>query len=216
MKNFGFTALVIVAPHPPVWDEVVSAVHADEILRQAQVVASLAEAVADCTWVVGTTDRRRVEPKQPLYTPADLSRDMHQADHRLALVFGSEKHGLTNEELSYCHRVMTIPTQPDCPSMNLGQAVAICCYELARDQAPSVHTDQQIEWATAGQIETAVQLMLDVLCLSHFIDAGRRADFTLKLRRALFRLNMTKRDVNTFCGALRKIKEGLTQQSTLP
>lgn len=207
MKNFGFTALVIVAPHPPVWDEVVSAVHAEEILRQAQVVPSLAEAIADCTWVVGTTDRRRVEPKQPIYTPADLSHDIYQTDHRLALVFGSEKHGLTNDDLSYCHRVMSIPTQPNCPSMNLGQAVAICCYELVRDQSLPIRTDRQIEWATAGQIESAVQLALDVLCLSNFIQTGRRSEFTVRLRRALFKLNMTKRDVNTLCGALRKIKE---------
>ncbi|MCS6804889.1 MAG: RNA methyltransferase [Acidobacteriota bacterium] len=212
MKNFGFTQLVIVAPHPPVWDEVVSAVHADDILKEAPVVASLAEAVADCTWVVGTTDRRRVEPKQTLYTPADLCRDVRQSEHRLALVFGPEKHGLTNNDLSHCHRVMSIPTQPDCPSMNLGQAVAICCYELTRDQPVPLQTKQQVEWATAGQIETAVQLMLDVLCLSEFIQPARRPDFALKLRRYLMRLNMTRRDVNTLCGALSKIKEKLVHR----
>ena len=135
MKNFGFTDLTVVAPHAPVWDEAVSAVNAVDIIANARVVGSLIEAISDCTFVVGTVDRTRVESKQAIYTPADLSRDLQATDHRLAMVFGPEKNGLTTEDLSHCHRALSIPTRPLCPSMNLGQAVAVCCYELMRDRA---------------------------------------------------------------------------------
>ncbi len=210
MKNFGLTELVIAAPYPPIWDEVVSAVHAIDIIAQARVVGSLAEAVADCTWVVGTTDRRRIEPKRTIYTPADLSHDLRETDHRLSLVFGSEKRGLTNEDLSHCHRVMSIPTQPDCPSMNLGQAVAVCCYELMRDQAQALVATQKHDFATAGEIEIALRLALDALRLSSFMLPDHEPDWAVKLRRRLLGFNLTKREVNMLCGALRKINDGLS------
>src|SRR5215475_13657979 len=156
MKNFGFADLVVVTPHPPVWSEVVSAVNATDVLTGARVCATLDEAVADCNLVVGTTHRTRVEEKQNLYTPLDLSRALAAADYDLALVFGSEKHGLTNEDLSRCHRVMSIPTEPDCPSMNLGQAVAVCCYELTRYGAQAAILPRPAEAATAGATEASL------------------------------------------------------------
>jgi tRNA/rRNA methyltransferase len=209
MKNFGLTKLSVVTPYPPVWEEVVSAVNATDLIHNACVVGSLAEAIADCTLVVGTADRRRVESKQALYTPADLSRELRETAHRLALVFGSEKHGLTNEDLSYCHRVMSIPTEPDCPSMNLGQAVAICCYELTRNQEQLSPPPRKPPLAKAGEIEAALQLALEVLRLADFTRPGNEPDLTRKLRRSLLRLNLTEREVMILCGALRKIKHGL-------
>ena len=115
MKNFGLTDLWIVGPHPPVWDEVVSAVNATDVLAGARVVESVDQAIADCNLVVGTTDRTRVDEKQTVYTPVDLIRELRETSYNLALIFGSEKHGLTNEDLSRCHRLMSIPTQQDCP-----------------------------------------------------------------------------------------------------
>src|SRR5262245_13255252 len=165
MKNFGFTDLAVVTPYPPVWNEVVSAVNAEDVLTNTRVCESLDEAVADCNLVVATTDRTRVEEKQTVYTPLDLSRELSEADYNLALVFGSEKHGLTNDDLSRCHHVMSIPTEPGCPSMNLGQAVAVCCYELIRDRAQATVISRPAETATAGATEAALQLSLEVLRL---------------------------------------------------
>jgi tRNA/rRNA methyltransferase len=209
MKNFGFSELWVVTPYPPVWEEVVSAVNATDVIAKARVVGSLAEAIADCTFVVGTADPRRVKPKPAIYTPADLSRDLQATAHRLALVFGSEKHGLRNEDLSHCHRLLSIPTRPDCPSMNLGQAVAVCCYELARDQSPPPVAARNPEPATAGEIETALQFALEVLRLSGFILPGDEPDLTLKLRRSLIRFDLTEREVKILCGALRKLTSSL-------
>jgi len=209
MKNFGFTDLAIVTPHPPVWSEVVSAVNATDVLTNARVCGALDEAIADCNLVVGTTDRTRVEEKQTVYTPFDLSRELAAADYDLALVFGSEKHGLTNEDLSRCHRVMSIPTEPNCPSMNLGQAVAVCCYELIRESAQGAIVPRPAETATAGATEAALQSLLEVLRLIDFVLPGNEPDLTRRLRGSLLRLNPTKYDIEMLCGILNRIKRGL-------
>src|SRR5262245_8411322 len=211
MKNFGFTDLTVVTPHPPVWGEVVSAVNAEDVLANARVVQLLDEAISDCNMVVGTTDRTRVEEKQTVYTPFELSREMSATDYKLALVFGSEKHGLTNEDLSRCHRVMSIPTEPNCPSMNLGQAVAVCCYELIRDSAQTALVPRPAETATAGATEVALQLLLEVLRLIDFVLPGNEPDLTRRLRGSLLRLNPTRYDIEMLCGILSRIKRGLTK-----
>jgi TrmH family RNA methyltransferase len=209
MKNFGLTDLWVVSPHPPVWNEVVSAVHATDVLTNARVVHSLIEAIADCNLVIGTTARTRVEQKQAVYTPADLSRELSQFDYHLALVFGSEKHGLTNEDFSHCHRVMSIPTQPDCPSMNLGQAVAVCCYELARELKRDLNVPRPTEATSAASIEVALQLSLDVLRLVDFVSPRNEPGLTRKWRSKLLRLNLAEYDVGILCSVLSRIKREL-------
>jgi TrmH family RNA methyltransferase len=208
MKNFGFTDLAVVTPYPPVWDEAVSAVNALDVLTNARVCASLAEAVADCTLVIGTADHRRVAGKQFIYTPRALQRELQTARHQLALVFGSEKTGLSNDDLSHCHRVMSILTAPDCPSMNLGQAVAICCYELIRDdvQPASLPPTQT---ATAGAIEASLVMMVDVLRRIDFIRAVNEPELTRRLRASLLRLRPRQRDVEMLCGILDRIQKTL-------
>jgi TrmH family RNA methyltransferase len=209
MKNFGLTNLTVVSPYSPVWDEVVSAVNAEDVIANARVVTTLAEAVADATLVVGTADPSRVALKHRVYTPAELRADVTGTDHRLALVFGPEKHGLTNEDLNHCHRVLSIPTRPGCPSMNLGQAVAVCCYELMRDAAPGEEVKTALQTATAGEIEMSLKLALEVLRLADFILPGNESALAQKLRRSLLRLNLSRREVKTLCGALRQIKDKL-------
>jgi TrmH family RNA methyltransferase len=210
MKNFGLTDLCIVSPYPPVWDEVISAVNAADLLNRAGIVQSLDEAIADCNLAVGTTDPTRVEKRRVIYTPVDLSVELRKADYRLALIFGSEKHGLTREDLSRCHRVMSIPTRSDCPSMNLGQAVAVCCYELMREEASNTALPlEEAGAATAGAIDAALKLSIDVLQRIDYVVPGREGDLTLKIRKLLLRLNLTGDDVGVLCGVLNRIKRGL-------
>ena len=141
MANFGFAQLTVVAPYQAHWQEATSAVGAGDLLHHARQCATLAEAVADCTLVVGTGTADRRKPEQPvLALPclAPLLRQELARDGRIALVFGPEKRGLTRDDLSYCHLFVSIPTDPRQPSMNLGQAVAVVLYELAtRLPAPS-------------------------------------------------------------------------------
>ena len=135
MANFGFRRLAVVAPYAPHWREARSAVGAPEVLQNAKSTECLADAVAGCTLVAGTGTVTRRKPEQAVVSLPDLApvvdRELARGG-RVAVVFGPEKHGLTREDLSYCHMLVEIPTDPRQPSMNLGQAVAVCLYELAR------------------------------------------------------------------------------------
>ena len=135
MANFGFSHLTVVAPYEPHWREARSAVGAPELLYRAKQGESLAEALATCTFVAGTGTLTHRNPDQPVVALPDAPPVF--APHldrggRLALVFGPEKHGLTRNDLSWCNLLIEVPTDPRQPSMNLGHAVAVCLYELAR------------------------------------------------------------------------------------
>ncbi len=135
MANFSFSRLTVVAPYEPHWREARSAVGAPELLQNAQETTTLADAVADCTFVAGTGTRTHRKPEQPVISLPGLMEVLSpnfSSGGRVALVFGPEKHGLTRDDLSYCHALVEIPTDPGQPSMNLGQAVAVCLYELSR------------------------------------------------------------------------------------
>lgn len=158
MANFGFRHLTVVAPYEPHWREAQSAVGAEDILQNAKVCATLPEALASATLVFGTGTLQPRRPEQSvieLPAVAPLVRDKLAQAARIAIVFGPEKHGLTRDDLSFCHRLLTIPTDPRQPSMNLGQAVAVCLYELA-SRLPQLET--QVE----SQPETSAQSLLDL------------------------------------------------------
>ncbi|HTV56527.1 MAG TPA: TrmH family RNA methyltransferase [Terriglobia bacterium] len=134
MANFGFGDLVVVEPYTSAWQEARSAVGAEEILRSARAACSLADALDGIGLVVGTTSGNRRKLDRQLLNLQEFSEwiGRRAPNQTGALLFGSEKTGLTNEQLSYCHALVRIPTAARCPSMNLGQAVAVFCFELAR------------------------------------------------------------------------------------
>jgi TrmH family RNA methyltransferase len=139
MANFGFSRLAVVAPYAPHWREARSAVGAPQLLEAAVEIATLAEAVARCTLVVGTGTLTYRKPEQKVVALPNLAPLVERelaCGGRIAFVFGPEKHGLTREDLSLCHLLVEIPTDPRQPSMNLGQAVAVCLYELASRAFP--------------------------------------------------------------------------------
>ena len=200
MKNFGLSELAVVAPHPPIWDEVVAAVNADDVIKNARITATLAEAVADCTMVIGTKDRTKFPA--PIITPAELPNYRHE---KIALVFGAEKHGLTNDDLSHCHYVLRIPTQAACPSMNLAQAVAVCCYELRREDAPEISAPK-IAAATAGEVEAALVKITETLTIAGFMRDDNQSLLTQELRQTLRQSKLTAREITLLRGALRQIQ----------
>ena len=135
MSNLGFLRLRVVNPYEASFREARSAVGAAPLLAKAEQYSSVAEAVADCSLVVGTTavsNRELNHPLRLLKDAAPVIRKRLQAGGRVALLFGSEKRGLSNDDFSHCHWLMHIPTREEHTSMNLGQAVAVCLYELAR------------------------------------------------------------------------------------
>src|SRR5271155_4801620 len=190
MSNFGCTHLRLVNPYDPAYREARSAVGAAPVLASAEQFSTVAEAIADCALVVGTTAAGRRELHHQLCTLEAGARIILQRLARkraargkktpVALLFGSEKTGLSNEDLSHCHWLLRIPTRAEHRSMNLGQAVAVCLYELVRDAkaaavslyerardpkaaAKSTRAQKKADPATAAEIERFTAILTQAL-----------------------------------------------------
>ncbi len=211
MSNFGFRHLRLVKPYELAFREARSAVGASGLLAGAEAFDSVAEAVADCTLVVGTTAGRNRQSKQPLRAlpaGARLIRDQLCAG-RVALLFGSEKRGLSNQDLSHCHWLMRIPTRAEQVSMNLGQAVAICLYELTRAAGSAPQAGASAP-ATAGEAERITAVLLQALRASGYLHAHTAAAGEGKVRRLIRRLHLEAGDAELLLGMLRQIVWKLT------
>jgi tRNA/rRNA methyltransferase len=213
MANFGFGDLVAVAPYGPSWQETRSAVGAEDVVRAARAVDTLREAIGDATLVIGTTaGARRTLDRQliPLPDlPAWLARNASRRT-RAALLFGSEKHGLTNEDFSRCHAIVRIPTSAATPSMNLGQAVAVCCYELGRAQTVAAEPPAARVFlsdpANAHSLEHVFQRAVRVLDETGYLKPKSRNATLIKLRRLLLDLRLTNNDVKILGGVLAQLE----------
>lgn len=206
MSNFGFSRLRVVNPYGAAFREARSAVGAAELLADAQEYKSVAEAVADCALVVGTTAGHNRKPQHPmrrLERGALVIRKQLRAGG-VALLFGSEKRGLSNEDFSHCHWLLRIPTREDHTSMNLGQAVAVCLYELVRDTKAAAEPPK-MQRATAGEVERITATLLDALRASGYLDSNPAASAEEKIRRLVRRLNLQADDADVWLGMLRQI-----------
>jgi len=214
MSNFGFLHLRVVNPFELAFREARSAVGAAPLLARAGEFKSVAEAVADCSLVVGTTALSRRNPRHHVRRIEEATRVIRKrlASGRVALLFGSEKRGLSNEDLSHCHWLLRIPTREVHRSMNLGQAVAVCLYELARDPQASVKPEKHAP-AIAADLERLTALLLDALRASgylklHPIASQKRrsaAPTEDKIRRLVHRLRLSAPDAELTLGILRQI-----------
>lgn len=206
MSNFGFTRLRVVNPYEKAFREAKSAVGASDLLANANEYANLAEAVADCTLVVGTTAVRHRELQHAVrrLEPGARMIRKHAASGAVALLFGSEKYGLSNEDLSHCHWLVRIPTGDRNISMNLGQAVAICLYELIRN-GRAVQASEKKQRATAEEMERITTVLLDVLHACGFLKRRQVADADQRIRRIVRRLDWPARDATVWTGMLRQI-----------
>jgi tRNA/rRNA methyltransferase len=216
--NFGFDDVVVVSPHEPVWEEARASRTAGQWLRQARRAASLAEAVADRNWVLGTSclARRRLSPERVILLDQLTERAARaKGRDRIAMVFGSEKRGLSNQDLGLCHAVIHIPTVPSTPSMNLGQAVALCCYELRRGGALSPAREAPCHTtATAAEISRlldALERTLPNLGTGAGRPSAGARSRQAQLRQRLLRLPLTGQDVSLALGVLRKLSWRLRQ-----
>jgi tRNA/rRNA methyltransferase len=207
MANFGFPHLRVVNPYDVAYREARSAVGAAPLLRASEEFPSVAEAVADCGLVVGTTSVGHRELQHPIrrleYGARLIGRALSAAP--AALLFGSEKFGLSNDDLSHCHWLMRIPTVDEDLSMNLGQAVALCLYELARDPRAAEAKPERIRRAAAGENEQITVMMVEVLRRSGYINPVTAASTQEKVRRLVRRLDLAARDAPVLLGMLRQI-----------
>lgn len=207
MSNFGFPRLRLVNPYEIAFRNARSAVGAAETLARAEVYKTVAEAVADCSLVVGTTAVRHRDLQHdlvPVTNGASSIRAYLSAGEKCALLFGSEKFGLSNVDMSHCHWLMHIPTREDHCSMNLGQAVAICLYELARD--PELTIEPRLgSPALSGDIERITDTLLEALQASEYPKLNTSKSFHGAVRRVIRRLRMQKGDAELLLGMLRQI-----------
>jgi len=206
MSNFGFLHLRVVNPYEVAFREARSAMGGSGVLAQAQEYKSVAEAVADCALVVGTSAGRHRElhhPLRRLETGARLIRQQLRTQP-VALLFGSEKVGLSNHDLSHCHWLLRIPTQETHASMNLGQAVAVCLYELVRG-AGVTRSPDKAEPAVAGDLERITQTLLEALRSSGYLGADAGALTEEKIRRLVRRWQLPKSDAEVWLGMLRQM-----------
>jgi TrmH family RNA methyltransferase len=206
MSNFGFLHLRVVNSYDVAFREARSAVGASALLATAKEYTSVAEAIADCTLVVGTTAVRHRELQHPLRRLEYGARLIRKqlASSRVALLFGSEKFGLSNAALSHCHWLMRIPTCEENISMNLGQAVAVCLYELMRN-AKAARPTEKVKRATAAELERMTTTLLAAMRASGYLDRRPIADVEDRMRRLIRRLNLPSRDAVVWLGILRQI-----------
>lgn len=214
MKTMSLSQLILVKPkqfpHP---DAIARASRADDVLENAQIRDTLAEAVEGCHWVIGVTARsRKIASK--IYTPHELIENMVEqfAGLQVAWVFGRERSGLSNEELDLCHAICTIPADLNYSSLNLAAAVQIICYEwFSRSEN---RTTGQLEseqlgnsMAAADEVEGFYQHLWASLAASDFMDPVNPKPLMRKVRRIFDRARLTKAEINILRGILKSFNK---------
>ena len=214
LANFGFADLIVVAPYQPTWQESKAAVGAEDLLRRARAVENLDEAIDDRTFVVGTSSLARREILQPAISLDQLGAALKKQRKRmhLALVFGSEKTGLSKADLGRCHVIVRIPTKIECASMNLGQAVSVCCYELRRaigwdkigyEMQPLESASAADARAPVAEIERLIVGLEKLMWESPA--SGPQKARVARLRQMLLRWPISLHDISLLLGVVRDI-----------
>jgi len=206
MKNMGLSDLALVEPKKfPHKEAIARASGAVDVLENAAVVDSLDEALTDCVFTAGASARSRTI-NWPCMEPRECAAKLlHESQAGpVAAVFGPEKYGLTNAHLDLCDTLLTIPTNPDFSSLNLGMAVQILTYELRaagidRDQP---HYESDAPLATGADMEHFYAHLETVLTELQFLDPENPRHLMRRLRRLFIRANPDQNEVNILRGIL--------------
>ena len=212
MKTMGIHDLVLVDPvEPPDGRATAMAAGAVDVLANLRIVGTLAEAVADCGLVIGSSARSRtldwpmLDPRQ-----AGAKSIAEASQHKVALVFGRERTGLTNDELQQCHYHVCIPANPDYSSLNLAMAVQTICYEvrmhhLANDRVPETVDDYPQQQDLDRFYAHLEQLLLQV----NFLRTDHPGQVMSKLRRVFNRARPDSQELNILRGILTAVQKTL-------
>jgi TrmH family RNA methyltransferase len=207
MTNFGCADLRLVKVHSPSLERVESAVGPSaEVVAHAREFPTVADAVADCIYVAGTVAPGHRPPSERYALLPDAADDLRgrMTQGRVALLFGSEKTGLSNSDLSHCHSIIGIPTGATLASMNLGQAAAVCLYELSRGRAKEGLSVSASAPAVAADVERVSILLNEALTASD-APGTQSAVAEQELRSLILRLNLSTADAQSITGMLRHI-----------
>ncbi len=214
MRNFGLRDLVLVAPQADIHDRNARqmSTHGEDILDTARIVSTLDEAIADCVLVIGTSGpegglyrRQSVGPPDEILTHA---LEPLRGDHPVALVFGPEPTGLSNDDVTLCHYLIHIPADEAYDSLNLAQAVAICLYELHKQwriegEPTSVSSRVPVTFAEQELLFEQLRLALEEI---HFL-YGDKADALMHaVRHLLGKARLTEMEVKVLLGLARQIR----------
>ncbi len=216
MKNFGLSTWSLVDPRTHDFHAARRvAVHSEEILDRPQITGSLAEAVAEASWVVGTSSRILPEvPSLDARAFAEQALERAQGGQVIALVFGDERSGMTNEELQRCHAFARIPSDAAQPSLNLAQALTVFAYELsiAAARRPSAARDRPA--ATDAQLDQLEQQLGRMLTAGGFLHPRAPRHALRDLMRALQRAQLSPREWRLWMAATGKLGRGVTGRSS--
>jgi tRNA/rRNA methyltransferase len=215
MKNMGLNRLILVDGCSPLHANAYKlASGAEDILERTEEIQTLREAISEMGCVVGTTSRGGKE-RSPLLSPEDLVKKLIplSVKNSIGLVFGSEKGGLTNEELSLCHLYVRIPSIESFPSLNLAQAVMVVCYELF--QVSIEILKKPIQLAQAEELERMFEHMEKTLIRIGFLDSKHPKRIMRVLRRLLGRSQMDEREVQILHGIWSQMDRHLRKEKDL-
>jgi tRNA (cytidine32/uridine32-2'-O)-methyltransferase len=217
-KTMGVENLILVKPKSfPDNQATVRATGAVDVLERAVVCDSLSEAVSNCTFVVGTSSRERGLPC-PEIAPRELGKRVWQELQHgsVAIVFGRESSGLSNEEMDLCQYATTIPTNWEFGSLNLAAAVQVICYEIfiaTLDQAPARMEDEGV-LASADELERFFEHLQEVLCGIDFLDPKQPRLLMRRLRHLYNRARLTQVEVNILRGVLSSTEKSMMNRQS--
>jgi len=203
MKNFGFSDLVLVNPCKLEGEARAMSSHAREVLEDARITRSLNDAVADANLVIGTTgiptSKYDEHTRMPAYTPKELKEKFSGMGGTVAILFGREDHGFTNEELKTCDMILSIPTSGAYPVMNLSHAVGVVLYELSGIRAGETPLAEQFDLGLLHKHLNDILKNIDY-------PAHKKDKTLLMFKRILGRAQLMPREVQTLRGVLRRIE----------
>lgn len=214
MKNMGFENLYLVSPkYYPHSEAMARASGAEDILEKAVVVSTLQEAVADCNLIFGTSSRERAIPI-PLSTPreaAHLINNYLKDSNSVAILFGQERMGLTNEELELCQYQLYIPCNPDFASLNIAAAVQVIAYELHVSLDPSSYpASKPSDLVNSEAMERFYEHLEKTLIEIQFLNPDNPRQMMRKLRRLFNRISIEQNEMNILRGILSTIARDKT------
>ncbi len=207
MKTMGLSELYLVKPkHFPDEQAVAMSSNATDILDNATVVNSLQDALAGCHLVVGTSARHERTLAWDILEPRECSQQLVKQAQTgtVAVIFGRESSGLTNDELALCHYLVHIPTNPDYSSLNLASAVQILSYEcrVATQPNSEMIKDEPEEVVTADAMEGYYKHLETAMIESKFLDPENPKHLMTRLRRLYGRVKITPSELNILRGML--------------
>jgi len=204
--NMGLGRLIVVSPENPDAERILRmATHkAAHLVKEMQVYSELEEAISEFGYIVGTTARTG-GIRKPILTPREVAADLFPiaARNQIALLFGAEDRGLTNQEIRYCHQLVKIPTA-EFSSLNLAQAIMIVCYEI---QLASVQSYEKVvpKLATSEELERMYERVKDILMKISFIQPENPEHWMMHIRRFCSKVSLQSTEVDLIMGICRQV-----------